>query len=288
MKNVFWLASYPKSGNTWMRIFLTNYLRDSDHPADINQLDTDFIASSRSIFDEYAGVLASELNFDQIDRYRPEVYRRYAHEKHPEKVFIKVHDGYHLNDDGKPIFPEDISAGVLYLVRNPIDVAVSYAHHNHTTIKKVVSYMINSNYAANSKNNMLTNQLRQKMGTWSDHFQSWNQQTEIPVLLIRYEDLSTDPFKTFGEVIKFCGFDFCKERLEKAIKFSDFEILKSQEKKHGFAEKNQRSDSFFRAGKIGTGEETLTSKEKEVLLTAHESVMKRVGYNFKEVENNNF
>ncbi len=75
-RRIVWLASYPKSGNTWMRAFLSNYLADGDKPVDINSLDTGGpIASARTIFDEAVGVEASDLTQDEIERYRPRVYR---------------------------------------------------------------------------------------------------------------------------------------------------------------------------------------------------------------------
>ncbi|NOZ51459.1 MAG: sulfotransferase domain-containing protein, partial [Chloroflexi bacterium] len=80
MNGIIWLASYPKSGNTWMRVFLTNYLRDSDEPAEINNLDGGPIASARDIFDRVIGVESSDLTAEEIDRFRPAVYEQVAAE----------------------------------------------------------------------------------------------------------------------------------------------------------------------------------------------------------------
>ncbi|MEJ2083836.1 MAG: sulfotransferase, partial [Acidobacteriota bacterium] len=38
MTGIVWLASYPKSGNTWLRAFLMNFLDPGKRPVDINQL----------------------------------------------------------------------------------------------------------------------------------------------------------------------------------------------------------------------------------------------------------
>ena len=75
MNGIIWLASYPKSGNTWFRVFLTNLLRDADTPASINELESTPIASARGIFDNNIGFEASDLTADEIDRLRPELYR---------------------------------------------------------------------------------------------------------------------------------------------------------------------------------------------------------------------
>ena len=65
MTGICWLASYPKSGNTWFRIFLTNYLRDATSPVDINDLGHSAIASRRAPFDEALGFESGELSQDR-------------------------------------------------------------------------------------------------------------------------------------------------------------------------------------------------------------------------------
>ena len=67
-KNIIWLASYPKSGNTWFRIFLTNLLQKHTSPANINELTGGPIASSRQLFDELTGIDSSDLTFDEIEK----------------------------------------------------------------------------------------------------------------------------------------------------------------------------------------------------------------------------
>ncbi len=88
---ITWLASYPKSGNTWFRTLLTNYQRNADAPADINQLDGGPIASARMWFDEWAGVEASLLSDVVVERLRPAVYRCLVREN-PQPLFMKTHD----------------------------------------------------------------------------------------------------------------------------------------------------------------------------------------------------
>ena len=73
MNGIIWLASYPKSGNTWFRVFLTNLRGEEDGPAQINKLGSTPIASARGIFDDEAGIEASDLTPDEIDRLRPEI-----------------------------------------------------------------------------------------------------------------------------------------------------------------------------------------------------------------------
>ncbi|KAB2870631.1 MAG: sulfotransferase domain-containing protein, partial [Bacteroidales bacterium] len=95
LRKIVWLASYPKSGNTWFRVFLSNLLSESDQPADINNLYATPIASSRELFDEATGLSSAELTLDEIDILRPGVYS-YAARNSKEILFQKVHDAWLL------------------------------------------------------------------------------------------------------------------------------------------------------------------------------------------------
>jgi hypothetical protein len=110
MGNIYWLASYPKSGNTWMRILLTNYLRNADQPADINSLDGGPIASARQVFDDRVGLEASDLTQDEIERYRPFVYEQMS-EQASEPLFLKVHDAFTFTRFGYPLISKTATAG---------------------------------------------------------------------------------------------------------------------------------------------------------------------------------
>lgn len=277
MNGIYWLASYPKSGNTWLRIFLTNYRQDGDEPAGINTLDGGPIASARSVFDDLAGVEASDLTPDEIDRVRPLVYEQMAATA-KEPIFLKVHDAYTLNLDGLPIMSPKATAGVIYLLRNPLDVAVSYAHHSGTTIERMVNRLCKSHSSLDDKPQKLHNQLRQKLLTWSEHVTSWVDESGLPVHIARYEDMLAAPEETFGGIVRFAGFEVDEVRLRKALDFSSFDHLKAQESEVGFKEKAPRAKSFFRKGKTGSWREVLTADQVQQLISAHRDVMRRFRY----------
>jgi len=96
---IIWLASYPKSGNIWLWIFLTNLRRDGEEPVNINELDGGPIASARALFDEATGIESSDLTPEEIDRLRPGVYEQLATGAN-ETLFLKVHDAYTYTTDG--------------------------------------------------------------------------------------------------------------------------------------------------------------------------------------------
>ena len=278
MGNIVWLASYPKSGNTWFRVFLTNLVSDSDEAASINKLERTPIASARGIFDSLTGIEASDLTFSEIDSIRPEVYQKLSDES-DETLFMKVHDAYTLLEDGKtPLFPAAASRGAIYFLRNPLDVAVSYAHHSGCSYDKAIAWINEDEHSFCGKPKRLHNQLRQKLLSWSSHPVSWCENPEIPVCLLRYEDMQQNPVESFLKAVTFAGLDYGAKEVEKALALSSFEKLQEQERQEGFQEKSQSSDSFFRKGKIGSWREELTDEQAATIINDHRQTMRRFGY----------
>ncbi|NJD90895.1 MAG: sulfotransferase domain-containing protein [Geobacter sp.] len=283
MNGIIWLASYPKSGNTWFRIFLANLLRDCDTPVSINELENTPIASARILFDENIGFESSDLTADEIDRIRPELYCHLAKDS-DTPLFMKVHDACTLTDGNIPLFPAAATAGAIYFIRNPLDVAVSFAHHNGTGYDAAIASMADDSFSLCGKNDRLYNQLRQKLHTWSNHVQSWLDNAPFPVCLLSYEDMKTNPQETFTRAVRFAGLDFDQVRIEKAIRFSAFEAVRQQEEAEGFQEKSASSKRFFRKGVIGSWLEELTIEQMQQIVTDHGPVMRRFGYLTKNGE----
>lgn len=281
-KRIIWLASYPKSGNTWFRAFLANLLHPKGIPADINELEGGPIASSRQLFDEVTGLSSSDLTMDEIESLRPYVYR-YIAQNTDEIVFHKIHDAYTLIKEGIPLVPSDASRAVLYFVRNPLDVAVSFAYHANSGISEIAKAMADDHYSFCCKTSRLHMQLRQKLLSWSNHVNSWVSQTEIPVLVIRYEDMMLNSEETFTKAAAFCGLNYTREQVCEAIAKSSFKELKKQESEKGFRERSPESQVFFRKGKIGSWKEELTQEIVNKIVHDHRDMMQRLGY-FEELD----
>lgn len=277
MKGIIWLASYPKSGNTWFRVFLTNLLRDADTPASINELESTHIASARGVFDSNMGFEASDLTADEIDRLRPELYMHLA-ENSEEQLFMKIHDAYTDVADNMPLIPLAATAGALYFIRNPLDVAVSFAHHNGSDHDTSIARMADDAFAFCGKSDRLHNQLRQKLLSWSNHILSWVDSAPFPVCLLRYEDMKSQPMETFTKAVRFAGLDHTREQIQKAIDFSLFEVVQQLEEAEGFREKSPSSSRFFRKGEIGSWREELTEEQARQIVHDQREVMRRFGY----------
>ena len=277
MNTIYWLASYPKSGNTWIRVLLSNYLNDGDEPVNINHLNTGQIASNRAIFDELIGIEASDLTQDEIELWRPLVYQRLA-QMVDAPYFVKVHDAFIYTQNGQPLFPKNGTAGALYIMRNPLDVAVSFAHHSNVNVRRIIKQMSNPHYAFVPRQIGIIAQFRQKLLTWGEHVISWVDAPGVPVQIIRYEDLKNDPETTFEEVVRFFGLEVNAERIQKAVQFSTFDRLATQEQEHQFGEKPSGAKSFFRKGEVGSWAEQLTENQVTQIVADHGDVMRRFGY----------
>lgn len=278
MGKIYWLASYPKSGNTWIRILLTNYLRDTQEPVDISKrLEGGPIASSRVWFDEWAGIEASALPDAVIEKLRPEVYRCMARAE-TGPIYMKTHDAWKQTDKPEPLFPADISGGAVYIVRNPLDMAASLANHYGIDIDQAVQNLCDPDYANARSVGGITDQLHQYLGSWSHHVRSWLDQSGLPLLTIRYEDLLAGTQETFEKVIRFLGLDLNDERLCLSVKNAAFSELQQQEMKKGFPERPRKSSHFFRQGRAGGWRSELSPGQVEQLVTAHREFMHRFAY----------
>ena len=279
MSQIVWLASYPKSGNTWLRAFLANFQCNNDTPADINNLNDRriAIASDRRFVDDALGVECSDLTPEEIDRYRPAVYRCLANSSETPLV-VKTHDAYTLDSDGDPLIPSDVTRAAVYLVRNPLDVSVSFARQLVKTVDEAIDRMARETMALAEYRDRLNYQLRQRLLSWSQHVSSWLDQTAIPLHVMRYEDMSRQPIETFTNAVRFLGFAPNLERVQRAAALSSFEALRRQELKHGFREKPFEAESFFHSGRVGAWREILTTTQVDRLVHDHGAVMRRLGY----------
>jgi hypothetical protein len=275
---IVWLASFPKSGNTWFRIFLANLAASDSGPADINDLDErGGIASNRHEF-EAATLLDSALvSHDDIDRLRPAVHVRAAANRKDQR-WIKVHDAYTLNADGEPLLGRRAATAAIYLVRDPRDVAVSFAHHTNTTIDAAIELMNAPDSALCRGRKGPAPQLRQKLLGWSGHAASWLDQADTPVHLVRYEDLRADPSRTFAAALQFARTPATAEEISRAIRHSDFGELQRQETEKGFAERMSRTAPFFRSGQVGGWRDALSDEQALRVEAVHAPMMRRLGY----------
>lgn len=213
MGALIWLASYPKSGNTWMRSFLHNLFRNSHKPVSVNEID-DFCLSGSGAgwYRKYTATPPEQLSEEEIARYRMQVQRDFTL-VFPDSVFVKTHD-YLGEYKGAPLQNMEVTAGAIYIVRNPLDVVLSARHHFNVDTDRMIGIMA-SPRGGSPMNEFL---MPEVFSTWSEHVRSWTAQPSPQLLVLRYEDLLADPAGQFGAVTRFLGLAPAQERLDRAVR----------------------------------------------------------------------
>jgi hypothetical protein len=274
MAGIIWLASYPKSGNTWMRSFLHNLMRNPNESYDINNL-TDFTYGETQsrwfrLFDPRPDAEYSQAD---VQRLRPQVHRHLAGLS-PGSAFVKTHNAL-VEDQGVPMVTMEVTAGAIYIIRDPRDVVISYSHHQGQSIDYIIDMLRDPAACTRSDGS----NIYEYLSSWSQHVHSWTHTPNPRLLVLRYEDMLDQPVKCFGAVPRFLGLDVPRPRLEKAMKLSSFKVLKAQEQRKGFIERPKRADAaFFRAGTAGQWKKILTPDQVARIEADHGEQMRRFGY----------
>lgn len=276
-KQLVWLASYPKSGNTWFRAFLSVLLKNEN--LDINNIETDGIFSGKRIMEDILDLDADFLTANQVENFRRTAYRHLA-EKSTDLLYIKIHDAFTFSQTDKlPLIPEELTRLGIYIIRNPLDVALSLVNHTGMTIDEVIdTYIINPDGSFDKPSSAANYQFYQPLGTWSGHVESWLRRPSFPVHFIRYEDMIANAFETFKGAVEAIGSRVSDEQIRKAIEATQFEKLQQKEQEGGFREKQGPSVRFFFKGQAGRWKEELNEAQIEKIRQANKPMMQEFGY----------
>jgi len=265
-----WLASYPKSRNTWARLFLLNWYADANEPLDPNELgktrfcpacDTPWLweeATGMSTAD-FAG-LGEKRQMVQF-KMRPHVQWFYQHKEERLSAippYLKTHSS-NANFGGLfPFINWGVTDSAVYLIRDPRRVAPSLADHMGMGMDEAVNSMADDDYSTERDDAFLL-----LLESWSSHVNGWKNHATV----IRAEDLPD----AFEDLLKAFGLP-TDERLEKAKAFTRLEVLKQFEEENGFNEA-VGGQKFF-----GGKRRTLTKSQTERIEETHEKVMREFGY----------
>ena len=273
MGNIVWLASYPKSGNTWLRAFLANLIANRADPVPLNELSR--YAEDEAdpeLFSALAGRSSAELDIDEIAALRPQVHAAIAARAQGTR-FVKTHN-MAGSFEGHPLHNGQVSAGAIYVVRNPLDVAVSMTHHFGIGLDVAIERLRDANVATGNDALFVS----QIIGSWSAHVKGWADVANERILVLRYEDLIDKPAKQFAKVARLVGMGQDRARIERAVEHAGFQSLARMEKKDGFVEASGKGARFFRKGRINEWREVLNREQVSRVIDAHREQMKRFGY----------
>ena len=273
MGNIVWLASYPKSGNTWLRAFLLNLMTDAEQPVDINKMAALTQGDSQAKwYAEFDPRTPPALGAEDLARLRPKVHARIAASS-ANSVLVKTHNAL-VEVAGSAMISQSETAGVIYVVRNPLDVALSYADHLGVQVDRIIDLMATRGFATPAS----ATHVPEHHSSWSNHVKSWTQLAHPGLHIVRYEDMASRPVVTFAAIARFLGMDPVRDALLRAVRYSSFKVLRAQERKNGFIERTPVQKSFFRAGKPGNWRAQLTQAQLRRLLDNHREQMERFDY----------
>ena len=243
---ILWIASYPKSGNTWVRSFLISYINNSNKPFEFDDLDKikTFPGNNEINFlrNKCGGFrlvdMAANWNFFQTQI-----------NKNKKINYLKTHNAL-CTLNNLDFTDKNNTIGVIYVVRDPRDVVISYSNHLKLNLDQTFNLMNNELFIEKT-NDLLPRTL---LGKWSQHFNSWKNFNGVKKIFVRYEDLIDDPELNFYKIVKYLngisGLEVNKEQINKSINDVSFSRLSKLEGKLGFIENpNDRMINFFRVGK---------------------------------------
>jgi len=273
-KSIVWLASYPKSGNTWTRIFLANYLFDRQTPMPINQVHR--LGMGDSIEKMYRMVAGDQpfsiTDYRQTLALRGKVLAGIVNND-ADVNFVKTHNR-RTKAFGVELIPPALTRSAIYILRNPLDMVLSYARqygHSPRFAAAAIGRSDNSIAGANGT-------VPQFLGSWSEHVRSWATCRDFPVLVLRYEDMQDNPEIAFSSVLKHIGVPPDPEKVARAVQFSSFSELRKQEDRDDFVERSPNSEKFFHSGKSGQWRTELPDVTAAQIRRDHAKTMRKFGY----------
>lgn len=275
-RTIIWLASYPKSGSTWLRSLLTAAMFP-DEPLDINALVGGPMQIDRQLLDDQCGIDSAHLSCDELIPYRASLHHALAQEA-TGPLFLKTHDCFARSASGQCLFPAEASGGAIYIVRDPIDIVPSLAHHEGRDLAWTCARISDPTATLNSWPDTAATLLPEWMNSWSGHVASWMGQSELPVCLVRYEDLHRKPHETLASVLGFAGLACSTEHVYRAVEACAIDRLQEQERNNRFREAAVSTRHFFRHGIVGDGRATIDARTVEQLCHDHGEWMARMGY----------
>ncbi len=272
---IIWIASYPKSGNTWVRAFLSTYIYSQNGEFKFENLKKITLFPQMKYFNDIGVTPNNFLEFA-----KNLVLAQDKINLSNDIVFFKTHNAM-CSVGNYPFTNKDNTLGAIYIIRDPRDVLVSYAKHDDTSLDFSLKALINTKNLGtliDDKNKKLLSII----GSWSENYNSWKNFNLTKKIIIKYEDLLINPFDNFLKIIEYLnelyGLKVDKDKIKKIIQITKFSNLQDWEKKFGFNETISKKELFFREGKSGSWKSQLDKKITDKIENLFHNEMKELNY----------
>lgn len=265
---IIWVSSYPKSGNTWVRLFLEKYLNFIEHNFHMGG------------FPDFTQFEKLNINYQKFE----DIIKNWSILQSIQNLngkfnILKTHNalctiGNHKFTDGNN------TIGGIYLIRDPRDILVSYSSHLNLKHEETLKIMIDP-YASEIKLHKKKLIKVSLLGKWSDHYNSWKSKIGKGFLYIKYENLVKNPVEEFYNIInylnKLCNTEINEKALMHGIEETKFKKLKEREELYGFDQATGNAP-FFRKGVIGDWKNNVNEEIIKKIENKFNNEMKELGY----------
>lgn len=275
-RGIVWIASYPKSGNTWIRVFLYHLMRlAAGRPADGQELNnlgqvSAYEMATTSLQEEVIGKPSKDFTFEDVYRARPRIQERIAKSTN-QIAALKTHSAQ-VTINGIPSINPAVSKGAIYLVRNPLDVVISLDDFFATGRENSIAVLNKPDFVHKR------GEFFEIWGSWSQNVASWTDRPHPEILVLRYEDMLENPVKAFAMITRHMRLEAIPPQIVEAVEHSSFVRMQQKEADTGFVEKPSTSRKFFREGRAGQWRDQLNEDQIRRIVAAHHVQMKRHGY----------
>ncbi len=271
---IIWLASYPKSGNTFLRSIIASLVYSED-----GNFEMDKLASIRQFprTVHFKGLTIDTGNIHEIKKYWLD-----AQEKinlNNKVIFFKTHNA-NIRIDNYPFTNKKNTLATIYVVRDPRNIVSSAANHYGFSLNEAKEFITTQKGLRDTSKG--SQGILTPLGTWSDHYNSWTLHNQN-LLLLKYEDLVINIREELNKIINFLKpfikFNLNENKINKIIETTNFNNLKKMENEGKYDEYvDNRKYSFFNKGPKNKWQDDLDTNIKNEIEKKFSDLMKKLGY----------
>ena len=270
-KGAVWFSSYPKSGNTWLRLLLEAYHRNG--LLAINDVRVVSSDSGASLIRGVCPIPLKDLGFNGQMLLRPAAILNLLARMHGPAWMVKTHFA-NIQPEGLPhCIPKEFTHKAVYVVRDPRSVLLSMSKYFGFSTEKAVAAMNDESFSLGNDDEFAC----QLVSSWTNHVASWVGEKRYPVHVVKYEDMIADASKELTEVLEFLDEDVDPAIVRKAVDTCELSNLRKEETENGFKHVPLKSGTFFNEGGTRWREE-LGPKWIAKIEEDHGEVMRTMGY----------
>ena len=278
---IIWLASYPKSGNTWLRSLISGLMYSDDGVFNFNYIKKIKQFPSKEFFQDFTKDL---YNIHEVKKYWILAQEKINLDN--EVKFLKTHN-LNCNIDNYSFSDKNNTLATIYIVRDPRNLVNSISNHFGKSIEESKNFILSPKVISTHKQTYSAGgEVITYIGSWQEHFNFWTKNTEN-LLLIKYEDLISDPHRELNKIInflkKFCEVEANENKKQNLINSTSFESLKKMEQQGHFTESvfsknSSKKIDFFNKGPNNIWKDNLQKDIQEEIELKLKKEMLELGY----------